>query len=280
MGNKDTRREIIKMLYRELLDREADGYGLNDYYNSNLSLEGIYRFIEGSDEHKKIVDLREKQLRSKTIDTPLPITLAMFVKDAEESIAMAINSVKPIVREIVVLDTGSIDNTIEICEKLGALVYKCGMVGFGDIRTLAARLAREEWILGLDSDEIILEEDLYKFRKLINNKEVDIWGLPRKRWADLGRMHQQELEVYPDWQYRFFRNKPEIKYVRRVHEIIEGSDKRAEAVDGPCIQHFQDVFKSGDKLVKRNIHYKNLYDLDIEEGVEHTGKAVEDLDER
>lgn len=274
------RKEIITLFYRILLEREPDEAGLNFYLDNDLFLETVFTSLKESAEAKKVRARKEREEEAKRADKTLPITLAMFVKNAESSVATAINSVKPLVREIVVLDTGSTDNTVKICEDLGALVYKCGFTNFGDIRTLAARLSRQDWVLGLDADEKILEEDLPKFRELIENVDVDIWGLPRKRWADLGMTTQLEEEIYPDWQYRLFRNIPEIHYIRRVHEIIQGSEKREEAEDGPCIQHFQDVFKSGDKLVERNKHYKELYTKDIQEGVEHTEKPVEDLDER
>ena len=72
---------------------------------------------------------------------------------------------------------------------------------------------------------------------------------------------------------------PKIVYKRRIHEIIEGSDRRMEAEDGPCIQHFQDSFKSGDRLKERNQQYKKLQKLDISEGIKHMEKAVQDIDE-
>ncbi len=276
----DTKKEIITLFYRELLNREPDVAGFEFYMSNDLFLETVYYSLKESDECKQKKEERKRLEREHITDQTLPITLTMFVKDAEDSVAMAINSVKSIVREVVILDTGSTDNTVEICKELGALVYKCGMLDFGSIRTLTARLSRQEWILGLDADEHILEGDLHKFRALVEREDIDIWGLPRKRWADLDMTEQLEKDIHPDWQYRFFRNKPEIHYTRRVHEIIQGSDKREEADNGPCIQHFQDVFKSGDKLITRNLHYKGLYYKDIKDGVEHDGKAVEDLDER
>ena len=210
----------------------------------------------------------------------------MFVKDVEDSIEMAINSVKSIVSEIVIVDTGSSDRTVQICKDLGARVYNIkfdGFNGFGDLRTVTSHLSSEKFVLGLDGDEKILEEDLHKFKSLIQRMEegdIDIAGLSRKRWADLGMTEQLEVEVFPDWQFRFYKNKPEIYFTRRVHEIIKGSDKIIEVLDGPVIQHFQDSFKSGSKLIQRNKQYKGLYDTDIKEGVEHKEKAVEGLDER
>jgi len=76
------------------------------------------------------------------------------------------------------------------------------------------------------------------------------------------------------------RNDPAITYKRRVHEIIDGTDRTLEAKNGPHIHHFQDSFKSGDKLKTRNDHYKLLQKMDLDEGIEHTESAVEKLDER
>lgn len=276
----DPRREIIASFYRTILKREPDEEGLTNYTKEDLSLETVFMLLLASDEAKAIREYKE--LRSIREEETLPLTLAVFCKDNEDSIEMCINSVKSIVREIVVLDTGSSDNTIEICESLDARVYKCGFTNFGDIRTLCGALARERWVLGLDSDEKILEEDISKFRAAIKEaeeKDIEIIGFPRKRWLDLGMTEQLEVEVFPDWQYRLFRNKYEIKYVRRVHEKIIGSDKRMEMLDGPVIHHFQDSFKSGGRLLERNARYERLYQLDIDEGVEQDGPAVAEIDE-
>jgi glycosyltransferase involved in cell wall biosynthesis len=268
----------VTLFYRTLLGREPDEPGLDYYVNYKGPLEVIYTMIYTSDE---AVEKRKVQKKARAeLNKTLPITLAMFVKNNEDSAAMAISSVKPIVREIVVLDTGSTDNTINICKELGALVYSCGFNDFGSIRTLTARLARQEWILGLDSDEVILEEDYPILKELVEDKDIDAWGLPRKRWADLGMEEQLEEEVYPDFQFRLFRNKPEIVYKRRIHEVISGASATKESLEGPHIHHFQDSFKSGGKLKERNELYKSLYNEDIKEGVEHNGSAVEAIDER
>lgn len=282
MDDSIIRKQIITMFYRQLLGREPDKPGLDFYMNETIPLGVVYSSLYSSDEAKEL-EKKSLEEKSNNENDKFPITLAVFVKDAEDSISLTINSVKSVVKEIVVLDTGSTDNTVEVCRDLGALVYKCGFTNFGDIRTLAARLARQDFVLGLDSDETILEEDLPKFKDVIETMErdgLDILGLPRKRWADLGMTKQLEKDVFPDWQYRFFRNIPKIHYVRRVHEIIKGSDRIIDMEDGPCIQHFQDAFKSGKKLKDRNDHYKSLYEKDVKEGVEHEEKAVEDLDER
>ena len=292
----DPREEAVKSFYKTILGREYDEPGLKFYVNADSPLEMVYMTIytsqEAEDYRRAQVEewrkkkeeeyTREEEERKKEENIILPLTLAIFVKDAEDSIAMVINSMKPIVSEVVVLDTGSRDNTISICKEFGARVYEVGFSDFGSIRTVASHLAREKFIFMLDSDETVLAEDLPLFKTLLKkmeNEDIDIVGLPRKRWLDLDMTEQLEKDVYPDWQFRLFKNDVNIRYKRRVHEIICGSDKRYEDLGGPVIQHFQDVFKRGEKLASRNELYKELQKLDIEEGIEHEEKAVQEIDE-
>jgi len=274
----DPRELAIKSFYKTILGRDADKVGLQVYMDSDNTLDMIYMILHTSAE----AEARRAKIRKEKnfISDTLPITLAMFVKDAEESVGLAIKSVKDVVREIIVVDTGSTDNTIKICEHLGARVYRVGFTDFGSIRTVTGHLARQPWVLGLDADEVILKEDWPVLGSLVQREDIDIWGLPRKRWADVEMTTQVEKEAYPDWQYRLFRNSVGITYTRRVHEIIEGSTRRAEAQSGPTIHHLQDVFKKGLKLKNRNDHYKKLYNLDLSDGIKHTCSAVQEIDER
>lgn len=276
--HQDPRAETIKFYYNQLLGRDADQGGLTSYCNNSLALEEIYEELYASEEATRY---REKQaVTKKKLEGRLPITLAMFVKNNEDSVRLSIGSMAGHVSEIIVVDTGSTDGTIGICESLGARVYKVGFTDFGSIRTLTAHLARQPWVLGLDSDECILEEDVDKFLDLTSADGVEAWALPRKRWLDLGMTTQLEKDVYPDWQYRFFRNRPHIYYRRRIHEVLDGTTHTKLAHGGPHIHHFQDAFKTGQRLIDRNMLYKTLQQVDISEGVKHEEKAVQELDER
>jgi glycosyltransferase involved in cell wall biosynthesis len=227
----------------------------------------------------------------------LPISLCTFVRNEEENIRDCIESVRPIVAEVVIVDTGSTDRTIKICREFTDRIYKVGFSDFGSIRTITAHLSLYPWVLMLDADERILSEDWGKFIELINqpwgtegdnmeldkdgNVVIDSWALPRKRWADLWMRQQVEPEAYPDWQVRLFRNyidRPRIKFVRRVHETITGCIKTAYAEDGPTIHHFQNVHKTNEDLKVRQNLYEELRAKDIAEGTKHTSPAVVEMD--
>lgn len=229
----------------------------------------------------------------------LPISLCLFVKDEEKNIRDCLESVAAIVAEIVVVDTGSKDRTAEIAREYTDRVYNVGFTDFGSIRTLTAHLANYPWILMLDADERILSEDWPKLAELINQPEgvqgndleldeegnvvIDSWALPRKRWADRWMRKQVDIESYPDWQVRLFRNhvyRRKIYFRRRVHETVAGCIRTEPSPDGPVIHHFQNVVKSDEDLARRAELYTRLYEADVREGVEHVEPPVIDLDKK
>lgn len=95
------------------------------------------------------------------------ISLAMIVKDEELTLNSCLESVKDMVDEIVIVDTGSIDSTMEIAKSYGAKIYNFQWCDdFAKARNYAAEMCSGNWILVLDADEVIVSgsrEDLEKF---------------------------------------------------------------------------------------------------------------------
>jgi len=218
----------------------------------------------------------------------LPISLCTFVKDEEKNLRDCLETMRPLVSEIVVVDTGSKDRTVEIARKYTSRVYEVVFNDFGRIRTLTAHLATQPWVFMLDADERIDSNDWPLFASLINQPVgvtgddmereesgdvvIDSWALPRKRWADKWRRQQVDVKSYPDWQVRLFRNhnnRPKIRYRRRVHETISGCIRTEFSAPGPTIHHHQNIEKSEEALKQRAILYSKLYRDDLAEGVEH-----------
>ena len=80
----------------------------------------------------------------------------MIVKDEEENIERSLMSVKPVVDEMIVVDTGSTDRTKDIARSLGAKVYDFQWTdSFSDARNFSLSKATGKWILVLDADEVI-----------------------------------------------------------------------------------------------------------------------------
>jgi len=187
------------------------------------------------------------------------ISLCTFVKDEENCLEHMINSIHKAcggwLKETVVVDAGSTDETPEIARALGARVYKAGLIDFGSMRTLAAHLARQPWVLMVDADETLeaTPEQMVALMKM--NK--DAFAFPRKRWLDIKATKQTEEEAYPDWQVRFFQNKTDFVWKRELHEYFHGGAV-TKVNDGPVIHHFHDVFKNFEKLSTRQALYTKL----------------------
>ena len=214
-----------------------------------------------------------------TIPKYSEITLATFVKNEEHCIEHMIKSVAKYVQELVVVDTGSTDRTMEICKDYGARIYQIGFTDFGNLRTITAHLCRSDWVLMLDADESLSNPHL--LAGLIRQNESLAYAFPRKRWLDLDMIKQTEIEAYPDYQVRLFKNYPQpldpddpnrcITWRRELHEEFNGGVVSFED-NGPVIHHFQDVFKDNEA----NRIRKELYErLSKKAGVSlHGGKVI------
>lgn len=101
------------------------------------------------------------------MSTP-PISCFIITKNEADRIARTISSVKSWVDEVVVLDSGSTDKTVEIAEQLGASVHFKEWEGFGPQKRRGEELCKHDWVLNLDADEVLTPElgkeiqDLFK----------------------------------------------------------------------------------------------------------------------
>lgn len=193
------------------------------------------------------------------------ISLCTFVKNEILALPNMISSIKDHVDEIVIVDTGSTDGTLEYARSITSRVYEVNFTDFGKIRTLTAHLAAGDWVLMLDADETLSNADQLKYiMKDVRGCPVPAGtravAFPRKRWLDLAMTQQTELEAYPDWQVRFFENQKSYVWKRELHEYFHGAAVY-HMEQGPVINHFHDVFKTPEKLVTRQEQYEQLAKL-------------------
>ncbi len=96
----------------------------------------------------------------------LSCTIIAF--NEEDRIARCLESVVGIADEIIVVDSGSTDKTVEICESYGARCFYNEWVGFGQQKRFAEELASNHWILNLDADEWLTDDAREEIRNLIS----------------------------------------------------------------------------------------------------------------
>ena len=146
------------------------------------------------------------------------LTLSMIVKNEAANLRECLESVNGVVDEIVIVDTGSTDNTLKIAEEFGASIYHFEWINdFSAARNFALSKSTGDWILYLDADErldsrskqelshLLSNQNLVGVNCLINNVD-EVTGTPK-------------FMKY----IRLFRNSENIRFSGKAHEQIEGS---------------------------------------------------------
>lgn len=152
------------------------------------------------------------------------ISLCMIVKNEEHNLGRALESVREVVDQIVIVDTGSTDLTIPIARQHGADIYSMDWRNdFSAARNESILNADCEWILVLDADEEIAPESRRMIRKTLAQSDAEGIGVVVRNFAPSGNL----VRYSDDVQIRFFRNRPEYRYEQAVHNQISPSIMRA-----------------------------------------------------
>ena len=146
------------------------------------------------------------------------ISACTIAKNEEKNIARSIESYKNYVDEIIIVDTGSTDNTVNIAESLGAKVFNFEWINdFSAARNFAIEQATGDWILFLDADEWIKDNQGEKLQSIIKtavNNELSAVSFRMYNLNDDGTID----DIIPS--LRLFENKPNIRYIRKIHEHL------------------------------------------------------------
>ncbi|MDD2420789.1 MAG: glycosyltransferase [Heliobacteriaceae bacterium] len=152
------------------------------------------------------------------------ISLCMIVKDEEEMLPRCLESVKELVDEIVIVDTGSADRTVEIGRSFGARIIPYQWKGsFAAARNLSMDKARGKWLLLMDADEEMPLETSREIANLLNDQVVEGLILTIRSYRNSSSGTQ--TEDVP--QIRIVKNRKKYRFSRAVHEQMDGSVVRS-----------------------------------------------------
>jgi glycosyltransferase involved in cell wall biosynthesis len=143
--------------------------------------------------------------------------MCMIVKNEERVLGRCLASVRDVADEIVVVDTGSTDGTLDIAREFGATVLRHDFAGmdFSVARNLALDAARGDFALVLDADEALRPESRAEVRRLA------AW--PVAVGYVVNRYNLEAGGETIDHAVRLFPLRPEFRYRDRVHETVDAS---------------------------------------------------------
>jgi GT2 family glycosyltransferase/Tfp pilus assembly protein PilF len=187
--------------------------------------------------------LREKlgPMTVKTSSKKAPVSLCMIIKDEEKYLARCLASVKPIVDEMIVVDTGSADRSRDIAITLGAQVYDYDWQNdFAAARNFSISKAAGEWILILDGDEVISPLDHDHFNSIVDRKPKApvAYSITTRNYNKLanivgwvpndGQYPDEEAAIgwLPSEKVRLFYGQDQIRFEGAVHELVDPVLKR------------------------------------------------------
>lgn len=185
----------------------------------------------------------------------------MIVKNEEKNIKRCLDSIESIADEIIIVDTGSNDETLNICSNYNAKVINHKWNNdFSEARNVSLEYATKDYILFLDADEKISKENLEKLKVLLSSKKLAEGYFFRLTNIING------IEVGEYVVFRFFKNKRKYRFRGKVHEQIanciqkHNKDKCIENIDIKIYHYGYDPNKVNiESKYKRNMGILNTY---------------------
>ena len=156
--------------------------------------------------------------------TPIkyPISVFIIAKNEEDRIVRSIESVRDWVDEVIVIDSGSTDKTVELSEAAGARVLYNPWPGYGAQKSFGEKQCRNEWILNIDADEVISETLAEEMKALFRDGHQEgIYGYRVNTVTVLPSFVTDERWPYPRLNFIRLYN---VKYgqysLHRVHDCV------------------------------------------------------------
>lgn len=181
------------------------------------------------------------------------ISIFIICLNEERIIEKCLKQASKLADEIIIVDSGSTDSTLEITKKYTDKVQHQDWLGYGAQKNHALSLCKNEWVLSLDADEVLTDEAIEEIKNL--DYHADGYTIARKLF--IGDKFIRWGGYYPDRQLRLFKKSLGKFSERPVHESVE-LHGLIEEIEEP-LNHYAytdiDGFKSAfDKYAKLSTH--------------------------
>ena len=208
------------------------------------------------------------------------LSLCMIVKNEEKHLVRCLRSVRDVVDEMIIVDTGSTDKTIDIAKVFGAKLFDFSWTGdFSAARNYSLTQATGDWILVLDADEVISERDFSELKALLRKRTPSpaAYSIVTRNymnntsvigWTPKDGQYPEEAGGgwVPSAKVRLFPRRKDLFFMNPVHELLENSLKSAKVPIFPCkivVHHYgkldmeRDAQKGEDYYLLGKIKYES-----------------------
>lgn len=155
------------------------------------------------------------------------LTVAIITKNEEQNLKECLENIQPLECPIVVIDSGSTDNTLQIAQQYGADIHIFDdWQGFGVQRNRAHSLIKTDWVLWLDADECLTEQTRQDLLIKISETSADgkvVFSINRLTVAYGKKIYH--CGYYPDWVVRLYPVKKYSYTLDLVHETVQLSSE-------------------------------------------------------
>ncbi|MBT4805356.1 polysaccharide deacetylase family protein [Candidatus Woesearchaeota archaeon] len=188
------------------------------------------------------------------------ISLSMIVRNNENFLGDCLNSVKDLVDEIIILDTGSTDKTKEIASAFTDKIYDFTWVDdFSAARNESLKYATNDWILVLDADEVLDVEDHEQIKEAINDYSISGYRIITRNYSNnssvsgwipsSNNFSKNFTGWFPSIKVRLFQNGKNITFTGEIHEMVDSNiDGEIKTLNVPV--HHYGASNSTDKTKK------------------------------
>lgn len=216
---------------------------------------------------KTLKKSKKRTIRKKTKRKLPTISLCMIVRDAAKNLALCLDSVKNVVDEIVIVDTGSKDNTVAIAKKYTDKVYFFKWCDdFAKARNYSLRYATKDWVLVLDDDEVLTLKSAKEIKKYLAKEPKDqnaytVWIYECER--EDAEKETWQKKIYKGWNVhqhsRLFRNHIGLKYKNRLHEVIIEKKSKVAYTSQLSLLHYGYLSEPDPDRLIRNFRIMEQY---------------------
>ncbi|MDR0610645.1 MAG: glycosyltransferase family 2 protein [Planctomycetaceae bacterium] len=183
---------------------------------------------------------------------PIPISVCVLAKNCETKIGYCLKSLT-VFGDVVVLDTGSTDRTLEIIASFSdvRVFHQDSINNFGETRNFITEKAKYDWVLHIDSDEFVTPEFVEEIRGLTLDSNT-VYSICLRMFY-----RGRSLPPFDTWSYRLYHRRTTSWTTRAVHESVEIREGMILQPIKATVEHHS--FDSVKQLIDKAQYYSTLF---------------------